>query len=104
MFLLQLQPGESVTTMLSIEDFSGEYYLTMLTRCGLIKKTELNAFKNIRRGGLIAINLDEDDSLGWVEMTNGSQDIFIGTAMVMRNTRIGNASSCEAACRNGPRP
>lgn len=79
--LLQLQPGESVTTMLTIKDFGGEYYLTMLTRNGLIKKTELVAYKNIRRGGLIAINLDEDDSLGWVEMTNGSQDVFIGTAM-----------------------
>ncbi len=81
--LLQLQPGESVTTMLTITDFSGEYYLTMLTRNGLIKRTELSAFKNIRRGGLIAINLDDDDTLGWVKLTDGNQKILIGTAMGM---------------------
>ncbi|PKL76336.1 MAG: DNA gyrase subunit A [Candidatus Melainabacteria bacterium HGW-Melainabacteria-1] len=81
--LLQLQPGEAVTTMLSIEDFSGEFYLTMLTRCGQIKRTELGAFKNIRRAGLIAINLDDDDILGWVKLTDGNQQILIGTAMGM---------------------
>ena len=81
--LLQLQPGESVTTMLSIDDFGGEFYLTMLTRNGLIKRTELSSFKNIRRAGLIAINLDDDDTLGWVKLTDGNQKILIGTAMGM---------------------
>ncbi|HEY9842984.1 MAG TPA: DNA gyrase subunit A [Candidatus Obscuribacterales bacterium] len=81
--LLQLLPGENVTTMLSIDDFSGEYYLTMLTRNGQIKRTELDAFKNIRRMGLIAINLDDDDALGWVKLTDGHQKILIGTALGM---------------------
>ncbi|MBF2053563.1 MAG: DNA gyrase subunit A [Candidatus Sericytochromatia bacterium] len=81
--LLQLEAGESVTAMLSINQFDPGYHLIMLTRNGLIKKTELTAFKNIRRSGLIAINLDDDDSLGWVKLTDGQQHVLIGTASGM---------------------
>lgn len=81
--LLQLEGGESVTAMLSISQFDPGYHLIMLTRKGLIKKTELTAFKNIRRSGLIAINLDDDDSLGWVKLTDGQQHVLIGTASGM---------------------
>jgi len=81
--LLQLEAGESVTAMLSIEQFNPDFNLIMLTRSGIIKKTELSAFKNIRRHGLIAINLDDDDSLGWVKLTDGQQHVLIGTASGM---------------------
>lgn len=81
--LLQLEGGESVTAMLSINQFDPGYHLIMLTRKGLIKKTELTAFKNIRRSGLIAINLDDDDCLGWVKLTDGQQHVLIGTASGM---------------------
>lgn len=81
--LLQLQENEKITAVLSIDQFDDEHFLMMLTHKGQIKKTELSAFKNIRRGGLIAINLDEDDSLYWVEKTDGKQQILIGTALGM---------------------
>ncbi|MGV3523574.1 MAG: DNA gyrase subunit A [Candidatus Sericytochromatia bacterium] len=81
--LLQLEAGESVTTMLSVSQFDDEHYLLMLTRNGQIKKTQLSAFSRIRRQGLIAISLDEDDTLGWVELTDGNQQVLIGTALGM---------------------
>ena len=52
----------------------------MLTTRGQIKKTELTAYKNIRRHGLIAINLDDDDTLGWVKLTDGEQKVLVGSA------------------------
>ncbi len=79
--LLQLEAGESVTAMLSIHEFETEHYLLALTRNGQIKKTELRAYKNIRRHGLIAIKLDDDDILGWVKLTDGKRNVLIGTAL-----------------------
>lgn len=78
--LLQLEANELVTSMLSIGSFDEGYNLLMLTRNGLIKKTALPAYKNIRRHGLIAINLDDDDQLGWVKLTDGEQKVLVGTA------------------------
>lgn len=79
--LLMLENNETVTSMLSIRNFDPGYYLMMLTTNGQIKKTELTAYKNIRRSGLIAINLDDDDSLGWVKLTDGRQKVLVGTAL-----------------------
>ncbi len=78
--LLELEPNESVTAMLTISEFDDEHYLMSLTRKGLIKKTELSAYKNIRRSGLIAIRLDDDDTLEWVKLTDGQQQVLVGTA------------------------
>lgn len=77
--LLELREGEAVTAVIPVTAFEGDFYLTMLTRKGIIKKTPLQAFRNIRRMGLIAVGLDEDDVLGWVKMTDGQQNLIIGT-------------------------
>jgi DNA gyrase subunit A len=78
--LLQLDAGERVKAMLPIpeEKLSG-HYLVMVTRKGIIKRTELGDFANIRRNGIIALIIREDDDLIAVRMTDGNGEIFIGT-------------------------
>ncbi|MBI2484931.1 DNA gyrase subunit A [Candidatus Uhrbacteria bacterium] len=77
---LQLAPGELVTTSLSLEDIESYKYLVMVTRRGTIKKVELGAFESVRRSGLIAIKLNEGDSLQWVRPTDGDDHIILVTA------------------------
>ncbi len=77
--LLPLEANEKISAMIKIEGFESDDYLVMVTRRGVIKRTELKAFKNIRKGGLKAINLDEDDELAWVHRTSGGDDIIIAT-------------------------
>ena len=78
--LLQLSPGEKVTTMLPIpaEKVAG-HYLVMATRQGVIKRTELSEFMNLRKTGLIAIVLRDDDELIGVRRTEGDSEILVGT-------------------------
>lgn len=76
--LLMLQPDEHVTTVIPIRNFHKEHmYLVMATKEGLIKRTELSAFANVRKTGIIAITLREGDELIEVKFTDGSQDIFM---------------------------
>ena len=77
--LLQLGGEERITAVIPVQQFEEGKYLVMLTKLGVIKKTDLTAFSNIRRNGLIAVALDEGDALGWVRMTDGQQSILIGT-------------------------
>ena len=77
---LQLGPNEKVSTVLSFDDISEEKYLVMATKKGLIKKVALDEFKNVRRSGLIAIGLHDDDYLEWVKPSSGNNDIMIVTA------------------------
>ena len=78
--LLQLDGGEKVTAMLPVpEERVSGHYLIMATRKGLIKRTELSEFQNLRRSGLIAIVLREDDDLISVALTDGSREVFLGT-------------------------
>ena len=77
--LLQLEGGEKVTAMIRIPAGAQESYLIMATRLGLIKKTALSEFQNLRRTGLIAIVLREDDELMGVELTDGEQQILLAT-------------------------
>lgn len=72
-------PDERVTATLPIKEFTDDEFILMCTRLGTIKKTELSAFSNIRQTGIIAINLNEDDSLISVQVTDGSCDVIIGT-------------------------
>lgn len=81
--LLQLEQGEKVTSMICTKDFNPDQYLVMVTRKGIIKRTELQAYKNVRRGGLIAIGLQEDDELAWVRLTSGKSELLIATRMGM---------------------
>lgn len=77
--LLPLEQGEKVTAAIKVGDFEAEQYLCMVTKNGVIKRTSLAAFKNIRKAGLIAISLDEGDELAWVRMTDGEDDLIIAT-------------------------
>lgn len=77
--LLQLEPDESIAYMISVRDFDPDKYLVMVTKKGLIKRTELSAYKNVRKNGLIAITLNEDDELAFAKLTNGSQELLIAT-------------------------
>ena len=77
--LLTLPPGEMVTAVFPIRNFEGEAYLVMVTRRGVIKKTLLSEFGNIRRNGLNAVSLDEQDELLAVDLSNGTRDIILAT-------------------------
>lgn len=78
--LLPLMQDEKVSSMIRVPDFgTGENYLCMVTRNGVIKRTELDAYKNIRKNGVIAINLDDDDELAWVKLTDGTAKLVLAT-------------------------
>ena len=76
MTVLPLMPDEKITAALPVHSFDQAEYLIMFTRKGRIKRVSVDAFENVRASGLIAINLDEDDSLGWVKMTEGGRDLI----------------------------
>ncbi len=115
--LLQLQGGEKVTMMLPIPDRESDDYLMMATRDGLIKKTPLSEFRNLRRSGLIAITLREEDELIGVQLTDGQQEIMLATkggksirfnenairttgrsAQGVRSMRLGKGDSVVSMC------
>ena len=77
--LLQLNPGEKVSAVIPIEDFEADKNLFMVTKNGIVKKTSLHEFKNIRKNGLVAINIHEDDELIEVKSTDASSEIFLVT-------------------------
>ena len=77
--LLQLQEGEKVTTMLRQPDGSLDGYLTMITKNGLIKRTALAEYANIRKGGLNAVSLYEGDALAWTHITSGEDELVLAT-------------------------
>ncbi|MBR5321402.1 MAG: DNA gyrase subunit A [Clostridia bacterium] len=78
--ILPITAEEKVTAMLRVPDFGEDkYYLCMATKNGVIKRTELDAYKNIRKSGIIAINLDEGDELRWVKLTDGEQKLMVAT-------------------------
>ncbi len=78
--ILPIASDEKVTAMLRVPDFGEDkYYLCMATKNGVIKRTELDAYKNIRKSGIIAINLDEGDELRWVKLTDGEQNLMVAT-------------------------
>ena len=77
--LLQLQPEEKITSMIPIKEFSEDQYLFMATKKGIVKKTKITDYQNIRKTGLAAINLREDDRLIEVKLTNNTEDIILIT-------------------------
>ncbi len=77
--LLELAPGESISAMIPVRDYVPGKYLTMCTRNGIIKKTDIMEFQNAPKGGKIAIKLDDGDELLRVKLTNGDTDLFVGT-------------------------
>jgi len=81
--LLPLDPNEKVTAMIPVKKFEEGKYLVMATKKGVIKKTDLMEYNTTRKNGLAAINLDEDDELIRVKMTDGNQQIILGTRLGM---------------------
>ena len=77
--LLTVEQGESVRALLTVRDFNDAKYVVMVTRAGKIKKTELTAFSNVRASGIIAIDINEGDDLYAVRLSQGDDEIFIGT-------------------------
>jgi DNA gyrase subunit A len=79
--LLQLSPEEKVRSIVAVKDFSGDRYVVMITSKGRMKKTRLSGFRNIRRGGIIAIGLSRKNELLTAKLTDGQRDILIGTKL-----------------------
>lgn len=77
--LLNLSQGEKMTAFLSVKEFTEGKFIVMATKHGVIKKTDLTVFANIRSGGLIALGLDEGDELIATRLTDGSKELFLGT-------------------------
>ena len=77
--LLQLMPGEKISAVIPIEKYDDDSYLVMATKRGLIKKTPLKDYANVRKTGLAAITLREDDELIEVKFTDGKQEIILAT-------------------------
>ncbi|MCQ4695586.1 DNA gyrase C-terminal beta-propeller domain-containing protein, partial [Extibacter muris] len=74
-----LQPDEKITAMIPIKEYEDDKYLFMATRNGIVKKTPIKDYENIRKNGLAAINLREDDKLIEVKVTDNSEDILLFT-------------------------
>jgi DNA gyrase subunit A len=77
--LLQKEKDELITAFVAVKEFSDDKYLIMATEQGTVKKTTLSAYGNVRKGGINAINLKKNDRLIEVKMTDGTNDIMIGT-------------------------
>ena len=77
--LLQLMPGEKITSIIAMKEFEDDKYLFMATRNGMVKKTSLKEYENVRKNGLQAIVLRENDELIEVKRTNNTEDIFLVT-------------------------
>lgn len=77
--LLPITTNVKINAMIRIPEFSEGQYLCMVTRKGIIKRTELEAYRNVRKNGVIAVNLDEDDELAWVHLTSGNDDLLVAT-------------------------
>ena len=77
--LLPLLPDEKITSMIKVSELEDDKFLVMGTKNGIIKRTSLAAYNNVRKSGLIAIDLDEGDSLSWVSITNGDDELLVAT-------------------------
>ena len=82
--LLQLAPGEKITAMIPIREYSDDKNLFMVTKTGIVKKTPLMEFSNVRKNGLTAINLREEDELIEVKITDSNSEIFLVTKQGIR--------------------
>lgn len=78
--LIQIEQGETVNAVIPVERFDEDKYLFFATRQGVVKKTPIEDYINIRKGGLIAVNLREDDILIDVKLTDGQQELIMGTS------------------------
>lgn len=77
--VLNIDPHEKITAIVPVADFKEAKYCTMVTQNGLIKRVDLSEFESVRPSGLIAINIKENDHLGWVQLTSGKNDLMLIT-------------------------
>jgi DNA gyrase subunit A len=77
--LVSMEAGERIAALLAVKEFEDDKFIVMGTRRGVIKKTELSAFSNPRAGGIIAIGVEEGDSVIAAQVSDGTNEIFIGT-------------------------
>ena len=77
--LIDIEPKDKITAVVGITDWAEDRYLVMVTRQGTIKKTPARLYSQVRRNGLIAINLNPDDELNWVKLSSGSDELIIAS-------------------------
>ena len=77
--LLPIDQDEKVTSMIKVDNMEDDKYLIMVTKRGIIKRIELSAYNTARKGGLIALELNEGDELAWVKMTEGNDNVIVAT-------------------------
>src|SRR5262249_13243480 len=78
--LVQLEQDEKLASVLVTREFSENRYVFFATRKGVVKKTDLTAFSNVRTAGIIALGIEEGDTLVGVKITDGTQDVLLSTA------------------------
>jgi DNA gyrase subunit A len=81
--LLPIAQEEKVTSMIRVQEFDEDSYLVMVTKNGIIKRTQLSAFNTARKGGVIGVNLDPGDELSWVRLTSGADELLVATRFGM---------------------
>lgn len=81
--ILPIAVDEKVTSMIKVEQFRDDKYLIMVTKKGLIKRIALNAYNTARKGGIIALELNEGDELAWVRMTDGNDNVIVASKLGM---------------------
>lgn len=100
---IAIESEERVTATVSVKDIRGDGYLTMVTRMGEIKRTEIERFANIRANGLLAFDIEEGDELGWVLRTRGSDDVIIitqnGQSIRFKETQVRDRSRAAGGIR-----
>ncbi len=79
--LLPISSDEKVTSVIRVPEFDDEKYLIMVTKQGLVKRIKLNAYNTNRKGGVVALELNEGDELAWVKMTDGDSQVIIATRL-----------------------
>src|SRR6202008_4689835 len=77
--LVSMEEGERIAALLAVKEFEADKFIVMGTRLGVVKKTSLSAFSNPRAGGIIAMGVEEGDSVIAVQVTDGSGEVFIST-------------------------
>lgn len=79
--LLPISPDEKVTSVIRVPEFDEEKYLVMVTRQGLVKRIKLSAYNTNRKGGIVALELNDNDELAWVKMTDGNSQVVVATKL-----------------------
>lgn len=79
--LLPISPDEKVTSVIRVPEFDEEKFLIMVTRQGLVKRIKLSAYNTNRKGGIVALELNDNDELAWVKMTDGNSQVVVATKL-----------------------